>query len=68
MEQMLDLVIFFMGELKDDDSVEFIQAQFQHIHRKKLAKAGVALPPANDEPDWLRLIRFKPTHEAFRNL
>lgn len=38
MEQMLDLCIFFMGELKDDDAVEFIQAQFQHMHRKKLAK------------------------------
>jgi hypothetical protein len=37
MEQMLDLCIFFMGELKEDDAVEFIQAQFQHIHRKKLA-------------------------------
>ena len=68
MEQMLDLVIFFMGELKEDDAVEFIQAQFQHIHRKKLAKKGVALPPTHDEPDWLRQIRFKPTHEAFRHL
>lgn len=68
MEQMLDLCIFFMGELKDDDAVEFIQAQFQHMHRKKLVKQGVALPPTTDEPDWLRLIRFKPTHAAFRNL
>lgn len=68
MEQMLDLVIFFMGEIKDDDAIEFIQAQFQHMHRKKLAKQGVNLPPVDDEPDWLRLIRFKPTHEAFHNL
>jgi len=28
MEQMLDLVIFFMGEIKEDDALEFIQAQF----------------------------------------
>ena len=28
MEQMLDLVIFFMGEIKEDDAIEFIQAQF----------------------------------------
>lgn len=38
------------------------------MHRKKLAKQGVNLPPVEDEPDWLRLIRFKPTHEAFRHL
>lgn len=28
MEQMLDLVIFFMGEIQEDDAIEFIQAQF----------------------------------------
>lgn len=38
------------------------------MHRKKLAKQGVSLPPVDDEPDWLRLIRFKPTHEAFHKL
>ena len=38
------------------------------MYRKKLAKQGVALPAVDDEPDWLRLIRFKPTHEAFRSL
>jgi len=26
MEQMLDLVIFFLGELKEEDAIEFIQA------------------------------------------
>lgn len=26
------------------------------------------LAPMGDEPEWLRLIRFKPTHNAFRNL
>lgn len=38
------------------------------MHRKKLAKQGVALPQIDDEPDWLRMIRFKPTHDSFRYL
>lgn len=68
MEQMLDLVIFFMGEIQEEDAVEFIQAAFQHLRRKKLQNQGVKVPPPTDEPDWLRLIKFKPTHNAFRNL
>jgi|LauGreDrversion4_2_1035121.scaffolds.fasta_scaffold467190_1 hypothetical protein len=68
MEQMLDLIIFYLGEIKTEDAVEFIQVCFQHLHRKKLQEGGIVLPPLDDEPDWLRLIRFKPTHKSFHHL
>lgn len=68
MEQMLDLIIFYLGEIKTEDAVEFIQVCFQHLHRKKLQDGGIQLPPIDDEPDWLRLIRFKPTHKSFHHL
>jgi hypothetical protein len=38
------------------------------LHRKKLQEGGIVLPPLDDEPDWLRLIRFKPTHKSFHHL
>ena len=68
MEQMLDLIIFYLGEIKTEDAVEFIQVCFQHLHRKKLQEGGIVLPAIDDEPDWLRLIRFKPTHKSFHHL
>ena len=67
-EQLLDLALFFLGEMKDEDAFQFIQVCFQHMHRKKLAAGGMKLQPMDEEPDWLRLIRFKPTHQAFKNL
>lgn len=54
--------------MKDEDAVQFIQVCFQHMHRKKLAAEGMKLQPMDEEPDWLRLIRFKPTHQAFKSL
>ena len=62
------MTLFFLSEMADEDAVEFIQVCFQHLHRKKLAGSDMKLPPQDDEPDWLRLIKFKPTHNAFRNL
>jgi len=42
-EQLLDLALFFLGEMKDEDAVQFIQVCFQHMHRKKLAAGGMKL-------------------------
>jgi hypothetical protein len=48
--------------MEDEESMEFVQVVFQHMYRKKLAAEGMKLQPLNDEPDWLRLIKFRPTH------
>lgn len=67
-EQLLDMTLFFLNEMHQEDAVEFLQVCFQHLHRKKLNDAGMKLANMGDEPEWLRMIKFKPTHNAFRNL
>ena len=61
-----ELSNFFLNQMEYEDAMEFIENTLHHLQSKKWGEDEPQF--AGDMSKQMKLIKFKPTHEAFRKL